>query len=198
VNRRLRVAFSPDSEVARIESVPARGANSFLLVSARESFLMLDDKTRVVRSPRLPLILAEVVGLPLGPAQLRRLLRGCYLLEPAAALVSYNDQWVSIPGDRNGRVFFHRTSPSDPWQMMTLFYPGGGLEPAWRMDYLDFREGLPHLLVVTGIGIRIHLEIQLSNILPASLPMSLFEETIPSTSRRITADEIDLSKFLAP
>ena len=66
------------------------------------------------------------------------------------------------------------------------------------MDYMDDREGLPHLLVVTGISKRLHLEIQLSNILPASLPFELFEETISATSQSITAADIDLSKLLAP
>jgi hypothetical protein len=44
----------------------------------------------------------------------------------------------------------------------------------------------------------LRIDIQLSNVVAASLPREMFEPQIPSTSRVIPLDGIDMARLLAP
>jgi hypothetical protein len=78
-----------------------------------------------------------------------------------------------------------------------LFYPGSGLEPAWRLDYHDIHERVPHRLLVTGIEARnVHLEIIQWDVLSASLPEELFVEPASPASQNMSLDDLDLKHLL--
>lgn len=58
---------------------------------------------------------------------------------------------------------------------------------------------IPHTLRVTGVQAEnVNLEINLSNVLSASLPTELFEGPVPPNSQAISLDEVDLARLLAP
>jgi hypothetical protein len=111
----------------------------------------------------------------------------------------YENQQLLIPFGANGRAYYQREEGTGPWRLQTMFYPGTGLEPAWRMDLFDFRARAPRRFVVNGVATRpVQLDIQLSNVVAASLPREMFEPAIPPASRPISLDEINLERLLAP
>lgn len=209
VNRDLRVGFRPDGYSMRIESVPLSGDRSFVVLvtsapKAPPPSLLLQNGTRVVRTDRAATLLDRLLGVPLTPAGIQALLRGCYFHQPENDIVGsgtptlYDPDWMSMPFGRNGRAFYRRASAGKPWQPVTLLYPGKGLEPAWRLDYHDIREHIPYTLVVTGIEAKnVRLEITQSNVLSASLPNELFTEQPLSNSQLVSLDDIDLAALFA-
>jgi hypothetical protein len=81
---------------------------------------------------------------------------------------------------------------------MCVLYPGEGLQPAWRMDYHNFHEGIARTLFVQGMdGRSVNLEIQLFNIsLLPSLPDDLFEAKLPPSTQPVKVDAIDFPRLL--
>jgi hypothetical protein len=196
VDRRVKVAFNLPS--VRIESVPLVSEDAFVLTASHGPTTLLLDRGKLRITPqRTADVLERIAGMPLGPLELEGLLRGCYLMEGGAVPTTYNREWMAIPGGRNGRSFFRRESPRDPWRMMTLFYPGAGLQPGWRIDYFEYHDGIPRLITVTGLEVNpVRLEIRLSNVTPASLPQDLFEQPAAANARPIALDQIDIQRVL--
>lgn len=203
VNRQLKVGFWPNSSLVRIESVPPDTSDSFvLLVSGAvvpSTTLLLGNGSHVLRSNGTAPVFAKVIGVPFEENHVEAFLRGCYPTEFGGFPTLYEHQQLLVPFGANGRAYYEREAANGPWRLQTMFYPGGGLEPAWRMDLFDLRARAPHRFVVNGIATRpLRLDIQLSNVLAASLPREMFEPTIPSTSRAISLHDINLARLLAP
>jgi hypothetical protein len=203
VDRQLRVGFRPDSTLVRIESVPPDTADAFvLLVSGAvvpSTTLLLGNGSQVLRSNRTAPLVAKVIGAPFEANDLEALLRGCYPTEFDGISTVYEDHEVLVPFGANGRAYYQREAANDPLRLQTMFYPGTGLEPAWRMDLFYQRARLPRRFVVNGVARRpLSIDIQLSNVVSASLPREMFEPKIPSTSRPISLDELNLARLLAP
>ncbi len=106
--------------------------------------------------------------------------------------VRFGDHWLRIPGGRHGSVYYHRSSAVDPWQVAMMFYPGEGLEPAWRLDYEDVRDGFARTLVVTGMSAgRLKLNVHLVAIeLAPSLPADLFTLETPASTQPVSIEEV--------
>ena len=199
VDRQLKVGMWPNDSLVRIESVPQNTPNSFvLLVSGGSATLLLDNGSRVVRSSGSAPVLARVIGVPFEANQLESLLRGCYPTEFGGIPTLYGNEQLLVPFGANGRAYYQREVGNGPWRLQTLFHPSTGLEPAWRMDLFDLQGGRPRRFVVSGIAARpLRVEIRLSNVVAASLPREMFETKIPSTSRPISLDDINLGRLLA-
>lgn len=203
IDRALKVGFWPNSSLVRIESIPQETSRSFVLVVSGavspSTTLLLDNGSRVLRSSRTAPVLEKVIGVPLESNQLEAMLRGCYPTEFGGVPTLYENEQLLVPFGANGRAYYQREAGNGPWRLQTLFYPGKGLEPAWRMDLFDYRGRLPHRFIVNGIDTKqLRIDIQLSNIVAASLPREMFEPKIPSASRLISLDDINLSQMLAP
>ena len=204
VNRQLRVGLWPRGSLVRIESVPQNAADSFVFLisggaAAPSATLLLDNGSRVVRSERTAPLLTKLIGAPFDPYELEALLRGCYPTDVGGIPTMYGTQRLLVPFGRNGRAYYKREAANDFWRLQTLFYSNTGLEPAWRMDLFGLQGRLPRAFAITGMaGSRVRIDIHLSNVIAASLPPAMFEPTIPSTSRTISLDEIDLGRLLAP
>ena len=203
VNRQLKVGFWPNSSLVRIESVPPNTSDSFVLLVSHavvpSTTLLLDNGRHVLRSNGSAPLLAKVMGVPFERNHLEAFLRGCYPTEFGGFPTLYENQRLLIPFGANGRAYYQREAANGPWRLQTMFYPGTGLEPAWRMDLFDLRARVPRRFVVNGIAAkRVQVDIQLSNVVAASLPREMFEPTIPSTSRPISLDEINPARLLAP
>lgn len=213
INRELRVGFWPAGSAMRIESVPLSGPGSFVLLANRASgapslSLLLQNGLRIVRTERAAPMFEKLLGAPLTPFELEALLRGCFYRESddhrggigrTAIPTLYGADWVSVPFSRNGRALFRRDSAGRPWQATTLLYPGRGLESAWRLDYHDIHERVPHRLSVTGIEARnVQLDIIQSGVLSASLPEELFAEPVSPASQPMALDDVDLAQLLSP
>ena len=201
VDQRLRVAFEPASSFARIESVPARGNRSFVLTNAPDGATFLfDGGRRVLERTRFSSVLDALLGMDLGPLEFSELIRGCHLLEPQFGFpTTFGDRWLLVHGGRNGRMYYYRRSPADPWRMLTMFYPGEGLEAGWRLDYSDLREGLARRLHVTGLAAGpMDLDIRLQTFdLRVALPPDLFTIAVPSFSQPTTLEDLNVHLFTA-
>jgi hypothetical protein len=202
VERRLKVGFWPNGSLVRIESVPQDASDSFVLLvsggAAPSTTLLLDRGSRVLRSSRTSPVLAKVIGVPFEGYHVEALLRGCYPTEFGGFPTLYGDQQLLIPFGANGRAYYQREPANGPWRLQTLFQPGTGIEPAWRMDFFDLQERRRLRFVVSGVATqRLRLDIRLSNVMAASLPPAMFEPAIPSTSRPISLDDIDVRRLLA-
>ena len=203
IDRQLKVGLWPNGSHVRIESVPQGKAGSFvLLVSggvAPSTTLVLDNGARVIRSDRSSPLLAKIIGVPFEAHHLEAFLRGCYPTEFGGFPTLYGDDRLLMPFGENGRAYYQREAGNGPWRLHTLFYPGTGLQPAWRMDLFDPQAGRPRRFVINGItGKRLRIDMRLSNIAIASLPMTMFEAKVPSTSRPVSLDDINLARLLAP
>ena len=203
VDRQLKVGLWPNGSHVRIESVPQNRPDSFVLIvsggAAPSTTLVLDNGSRVWRSNTSAPLLAKVIGVPFEAHQLEAFLRGCYPTEFGGFPTLYGDDRLLMPFGENGRAYYQREVGNGPWRLQTLFYPGTGLEPAWRMDLFDMQARWPRRFVVNGIASkRLRIDMRLSNIAIASLPMTMFESKIPSTSRPISLDAINLRRLLAP
>lgn len=204
VNRQLKVGFWPNSSLVRIESVPQTTADAFVLLISGgvtpSTTLLLDNGRRVFRSDRALPLLGKVLGVPFHENQLDALLRGCYPTEFGGIPTLYGEQQLLIPYGANGRAYYQREAGNGPWRLQTLFHPGNaGLESAWRMDLFDRQAQQPRRFVVNGIDAGpVRLDIRVSNVVAASLPLEMFEPKIPSASQPISLDDINLRQLYAP
>ena len=81
--------------------------------------------------------------------------------------------------------------------MVALFYPGEGLEPAWRLDYRNFDKDIPGTLTITGMGSGpMKIDVTLSNLNPAaSLPTDLFRIDVPPSSQPIAMSQVSARRL---
>lgn len=200
IDRQLKVGMWPNGSLMRIESVPQNTPNSFvLLVSGGSTTLLVDNGSRVVSSKRSAPLLARVIGVPFEERQLEAFLRGCYPTEFGGIPTLYGTEQLLLPFGANGRAYYQREMGTGPWRLQTLFHPTAGLEPAWRVDLFDLQGGRPRRFVVGGIATKsLRVDIRLSNVVAASLPREMFETKIPSTTRPISLDDINVGRLLAP
>jgi len=203
IDRQLKVGLWPNGSHVRIESVPQDKEDSFVLLISGgvvpSTTLVLDNGTRVMQSHTSAPLLAKIIGVPFEARHLEAFLRGCYPTEFGGFPTLYGDDRLLMPFAENGRAYYQRETGNGPWRLHTLFYPGTGLQPAWRMDLFDLQAGRPRRFVVNGItSKRLRIDMRLSNIAIASLPMTMFEAKIPSTSRPISLADINVARLLAP
>lgn len=137
----------------RLEGVAPFGAPVFILVAdgPRGTLLLARDR-RVVRDAPPEEILHALVGIRLGPDDLRAMLAGCVrsAAEPLAAR-SYGSDWFAIDLHAGGTVYLHRSD--DVWRIVAGRY--GGLE----IDYPAFQRDRPSQVVLRGGGLNLVLRL---------------------------------------
>lgn len=137
----------------RLEGVAPFGAPVFILVAdgARGTLLLARDR-RVVQDAAPEEILNALIGIRLGPDDLRAMLAGCVrsASEPTAAR-SYGPDWLAVDLAAGGTVFLRRSE--NAWRIVAGRY--SGLE----IDYPAFQGSRPSRAVLRGPELDLGLAI---------------------------------------
>jgi len=135
----------------RLEGVAPFGTPVFILVAdGSRGTLLLSRDRRVVRDADVADILDALIGLRLGPDDLRAVLSGCVkaAAEPASAR-AYGADWMAVELSSGGTVYLNRSAGA--WRIVAGRY--GGLE----VDYPEFAGNRPSRIVLRGTDLNLGL-----------------------------------------
>lgn len=135
----------------RLEGVAPFGAPVFILVAdGMRGTLLLSRERRVVRDAPPEEILNALVGIRLGPDDLRALFGGCLraAAEPTAAR-AHGSEWLAIDLASGGTIYLRRIGGA--WRIVAGRY--GGLE----VDYAAFQGDRPSQIVLRGTDLNLAL-----------------------------------------
>jgi hypothetical protein len=135
----------------RLEGLAPFGAPVFILVAdGMRGTLLLSRERRIVRDAPPEEILNALVGVRLGPDDLRSMIAGCVRAagEPASAR-AFGADWLAVELAGGGTVYLRRVG--DVWRIVAGRY--GGLE----VDYLAFQGDRPSQVVFRGPDVNLSL-----------------------------------------
>lgn len=137
----------------RLEGVAPFGAPVFILVAdGARGTLLLSRERRVVRDAAPEEILNALVGIRLGPDDLRAMLSGCVrAAADATAARSYGEDWLAVDLAAGGTMYLRRGAGA--WRIVAGRY--GGLE----IDYPAFHGDRPSQVVLRGTDLDLALEL---------------------------------------
>ena len=135
----------------RLEGVAPFGAPVFILVAdgMRGTLLLARDR-RVIQDAAPEDILNALVGIRLGPDDLRAMLGGCVRAAgESTAARSYGADWLAVDLAAGGTVYLRRIA--NAWRIVAGRY--GGLE----IDYTAFQGDRPSQVVLRGADLNLAL-----------------------------------------
>ena len=182
VRGRIHAGLVP--QALRLEVVAPFGSPVFILVAdgSHGTLLLLRDQ-RVLRDAPPDEILNALVGVKLGPDDLRAALSGCVKasVEPSQAR-AYGPEWMAIDLASGGSLFLRRMAGS--WRVVAGRY--GGLE----IDYIAFEGDRPSRMTLRGTDLDLGLSLQQVEI-NGELPRDrLVAITIPAAASPFTLDDL--------
>ena len=128
-------------------------------------------------------ILNALIGVRLGPDDLRALLSGCVKsAAEAAGGRSYGSEWIAIDLKSGGVIYLRRQT--DAWRIVAGRY--GGLE----IDYTAFAGERPSQVVLRGTGVNLALslsQIEVNGQLPGDQLVAL---KVPEGAVALSLDEL--------
>ena len=106
---RVRGALARPASL-RLEGIAPFGAPAFVLVAGKEpAVLLLPRQRRVVTDATGKDLLELLAGLPLGPADLRAVLTGCLVPDPApVGARTYGNGWIGVQLEGGETLFLNR------------------------------------------------------------------------------------------
>jgi hypothetical protein len=150
---RVLAGFVPSA--LRLEAVAPFGPPVFILVAdgARGTLLLPRDR-RVVKDAAPEEILDALVGIRLGPDDLRSLLSGCVraAAEPSAGR-AYGTDWLAVDLAAGGTIYLRHQDGARPWRIVAGRY--GGIE----VDYTAFDGTRPSQVVLNGPGLSLAISV---------------------------------------
>jgi hypothetical protein len=179
---RLHAGLIPGA--LRLEGVAPFGSPIFILVAdgSRGTLLLLRDR-RVVQNAAPEDILNALVGIRLGPDDLRAMLSGCVRAAgDAAAGRAYGDDWIAVDLAAGGTVYLQRQNGD--WRIVAGRY--GGLE----IDYTTFQADRPSQMVLRGAGLNLTIalnQVEVNGDLPRN---ELVAVKIPPDLTALTLEEL--------
>ena len=135
----------------RLEGVAPFGAPVFILVAdGMRGTLLLSRERRVVQDAAPEDILNALVGIRLGPDDLRAMLGGCVraAAEPTGAR-AYGADWLAVDLAAGGAIYVRRVG--NAWRIVAGRY--GGLE----IDYAAFQGDRPSQVALRGTDLSLAL-----------------------------------------
>ena len=148
---RGRVLAGLAPRALRLEGVAPFGAPVFILVAdGSRGTLLLSRERRIVRDAPPEEILNALVGIRLGPDDLRAVLSGCVkaAAEPTSAR-AYGADWLAVDLADGGVIYLHRIRGA--WRIVAGRH--GGLE----IDYAEFQGERPSQIVLRGADLSLAL-----------------------------------------
>jgi hypothetical protein len=191
VRGRLIGGFTPAA--TRLEAPAPFGAPLFIFVAnGSDATLLLPRDARVVEHGRPAELLEAVAGVPLTPSEMLGTLTGCHVPGRLGSPQAIGDLWRTAAGGGGAKMYLHRDSPSAPWHIVSVFFPGEGLQWSWRADYDRFANGLPGVVrLVSAQPGRFDLELTPSQVeTNVELKPEVFRVDIPRDAERITTEEL--------
>lgn len=138
---RVRAALAPPAS-ARLEGIAPFGQPVFYLVSTpNETTLWLTREGRVVRGDDPAAILEALVGIPLGPDDLRAVVDGCFVADPRPVGARRHGDWIVVDLEQ-GATAYLRTIEGEPRIV-------AGVRGDVRVEYSGHMGGLPRRIRVT-------------------------------------------------
>jgi hypothetical protein len=137
----------------RLEGLAPFGAPVFVLVAdGSRGTLLLSRERRVVQDAAPEDILNALVGIRLGPDDLRAMLSGCVrAAAESTAGRAYGSDWLAVDLAAGGTIYLRRVGGK--WQIVAGRY--GGLE----IDYPAFQGGRPSQVVLRGVDMNLALSL---------------------------------------
>jgi hypothetical protein len=135
----------------RLEGVAPFGAPVFILVAdGMRGTLLLSRERRVVLDAPPEEILNALVGIRLGPDDLRAMLAGCVrAASDARGARAYGPDWLAVDLAGEGTIYLHRIG--DVWRIVAGRF--SGLE----IDYAAFQGDRPLQVVLRGRDLSLAL-----------------------------------------
>ena len=148
---RVLSGFAPGA--LRLEGVAPFGSPVFILVAdGLRGTLLLSRERRVVHDAPPEEILNALVGIRLGPDDLRALLTGCVRAAAEATTArAYGADWLAVDLAAGGTIYLRRTGTS--WRIVAGRY--GGLD----VDYAAFEGARPSQVVLRGTDLNLALNL---------------------------------------
>jgi hypothetical protein len=183
---RALAGFAPGA--LRLEALAPFGSPAFILVAdeSRGTLLLPRDR-RILQDVAPEDILNALIGVPLGPDDLRAVLSGCLTAKamPQSGR-EFGPDWMSVDLDSGGTVYLHRVQrPSAAWRIVAGRY--AGLE----IEYPQFAGEQPSQIVIRSEG-KVALTMGLSQVeVNGDLPRDqLVAVKIPPGMEPITLTEL--------
>jgi hypothetical protein len=168
----------------RLEGVAPFGSPVFILVAdgSRGTLLLLRDR-RVLKDAAPEEILNALVGIRLGPDDLRAMLSGCVRagLEPASGR-AYGADWMAVDLASGGTVYLQRQRGA--WRIVAGRY--GGLE----VDYTAFKGDRPSQVVLRGTDLSLAVALDQVEVNGGLARDQLVAVTIPPGVSPLTLEEL--------
>jgi hypothetical protein len=171
----------------RLEGVAPFGPPAFILVARGGSgTLLLPRDNRVLAGAEPAQILDALVGLALGPDELRAVLAGCFTTAAAAGEGRAYGEWARVDEANGGAVYLRRQA--DGWRIVA------GTKGPLTVEYTEFVNARPrHLVLRTGSGsdVKSTIHVELSQVeLNVSIPDEAFDVKIPAAAEALTLDQL--------
>jgi hypothetical protein len=137
----------------RFEGVAPFGAPVFILVAdGNHGTLLLSRERRVVQDAAPEEILNALIGVRLGPDDLRAMLAGCVrAAAESTGARAYGADWLAVDLAAGGTVYLRRMG--NAWRIVAGRY--GGLE----VDYAAFQGDRPSHVVLRGADLNLGLSV---------------------------------------
>ena len=170
----------------RLEAVAPFGAPFFILAGRDErATLLLPRERRVLKDTAVSDVLERITGLALGANDLRLILSGCLVEQPAPAEGRrWPDGWQAVTIGPE-RVAYLRTTSGRPVLVAADYGP-------WHVDYSGHTAGFPRVVRVRRAGDRaIDITARLEQ-LDTNTPINprAWAVEIPSDADPMTLDEL--------
>jgi hypothetical protein len=174
----------------RLEGVAPFGSPVFIFVADGPRGTLLRDR-RILQEAPPDEILDALVGVRLGPDDLRAVLSGC--VKPsldAASGREYGPDWRSVVLASGGTVYLQRQSGS--WRIVA------GRDDRLAVEYTRFAGDLPAEMQIVGAGLNLGIglsQIDTTSVLPRDELVAL---KVPAGLSPITLDELRDAGPLGP
>ena len=168
----------------RLEGVAPFGAPVFILVAdGARGTLLLSRERRVVLDTAPEEILNALVGIRLGPDDLRAMLGGCVTASAeSTGARAYGADWLAVDLADGGIVYLRRIA--NAWRIVAGRYRG------LEIDYAAFESGHPSQIVLRGTDLSLVLgleQVEINGDLPRDQLVAL---TIPEGVAPLSVEQL--------
>jgi hypothetical protein len=192
IRGRLSAGFAAPASV-RIEAVAPFGPPVFIFVAKdAEASLLLPRDRRVVRDAPADRLLDALVGMPLTPAALWRMVTACPSTASPGGARRFGDDWRVIDLPPSGALYLHRDR-DDVWRLAASRESGDGA--ARQIEYVEYAGALPARIHLSAGGDRraaaYEIALELSQLeTNTTLGPDVFALHAPADAQPMTLDEL--------
>lgn len=185
LGERLRgrvIAGFAQPDAMRLEGVAPFGAPVFVLVSrAGVSTLLLSKQSAVLTGEAPEEVLAALIGVSLGPADLRALLTGCVTDAPVTTGAGFSNGWASLSYTDETTTFLRRTN--DTWAVR------GARRGRWLIEFPAWSGTFPSEVRLRSEDVDLAVQVQQVEA-NAGIDPAAFTVRVPVGTRRLTLDDV--------